>query len=174
MANRKKNLKAKKQDKETIQNDNILSDKIFNIITVFFIVSVVLLSFYLVTLIIVGNPNKKTKPIVNFDYKEILAGSSFDKNDNEYYVVYYDFSESDFSDLAYAVNEYENQHETNKIYLVNLKEGLNKKYITSKDSNKKPSSASELAINGPTLIHFKDKKINSYVEGKDDIISYLK
>lgn len=151
-----------------------IEDNVFNIITIIFIVFVVLSLFYLITLLIVGDSSKKEKPVVNFEYKEILAGTSFDKKDEEYFVVYYDFTDSNLEDLYYSINEYESQHKSNKIYLVNMNEGLNKKYIASKDSNKTPNNINDLSIKGPTLIHFKDKKVTSYIEGKDDIVSYLK
>ena len=175
MARENKKIEKKKSEKNSKENRNSnVEDKLFNGITVVFIVFVVLAIFYLITLMIVGMPFKKEKNEVNFDYKEILAGSSFNRKDKEYYVLYYDFSNSELNDLLYAVNEYENQHESNKIYLVNLNEGLNKKYISSKDSNKKPNNVNDLAIKGPTLILFKSNKVETYVEGKDDIISYLK
>ena len=59
-----------------------------------------------------------------------------------------------------------------KLYSVDMSEGFNKKYV-SENSNTSPENASELAIDGPTLIKIVDGSCVDYIEGTDAIIDYL-
>ena len=49
---------------------------------------------------------------------------------------------------------------------------LNKKYA-SDESNKEAKEASDLRIDGVTLIRVKDGKLDKYLDGKDDVVKYL-
>ena len=53
-----------------------------------------------------------------------------------------------------------------------MSEGLNKKY-TGEESNSNPKKASDIVINGPTLIKVKNGKVIEYIEGTESISDYL-
>ena len=46
--------------------------------------------------------------------------------------------------------------------------------LINEKSNKNPTKASELAINGPTIIRFRDGNVREYIEGFDKVVDYLK
>ena len=144
--------------------------ELYKVLKIVFGVIVFLALFYLITIIVVGN-DKSEKIETSIQYEEILAGSSFTMRDDEYLVVYYDFSDSEMSDVYSAIYTY-NYSGKKRLYTVDMSNGFNSKY-TSEKSNKKPNNAEELAINGPTLILIKDGKVKEYIEGKDVVVKYL-
>ena len=96
----------------------------------------------------------------------ILAGQTFDKKYDTYYVVFYDF-DSDSSVTSRLKNI-----STNKVFKVNTKDKLNSSVINT-SSNTKASSADELKINGVTLIKIENGKNVEYVEGLSNVLSSL-
>ena len=103
-----------------------------------------------------------------------MVGTSFSIKDSEYLVVYYDTTDDAINGkIQNAVSTYRNASKDVNLYTVNMSDGLNKSYV-SESGNSMASNASELAINGPTLIKFKDSEIVDYVEGVDRIVDYLK
>ena len=96
----------------------------------------------------------------------ILAGQTFDKKYDTYYVVFYDF-DSDSSVTSRLENI-----STNKVFKVNTKDKLNSSVINT-SSNAKASSADELKINGVTLIKIENGKNVEYVEGLSNVLSSL-
>ena len=48
------------------------------------------------------------------------------------------------------------------------------KYVLDDVGNKNATKASELKVTNPTLIKIEDKEITEYIEGKDNILEYLK
>ena len=102
-------------------------------------------------------------------YTNILAGETFNQNAEEYYVI---FADSD----GYNYATYETMISKNsdkKIYLVDLANPLNKKYV-SEESNSGVQSASDLKVKDNTLIKVSNKSNVLYLEGKDNIINQFK
>lgn len=172
---KKKNTKSrntKKDVKKKIDEMEVsASNEIYKVLKIVFGVLVFLGIFYLITIAIVGREEKEEIPEATIQYEEILAGSSFTMRDDEYLVVYYDFEDEEMSNLYSAVYSY-TYSGSKRLYTVNMSNGFNSKYVSEK-SNKEPKDAGELAINGPTLISIKDGKVDEYIEGSDNIISYL-
>lgn len=106
-------------------------------------------------------------------YTEILAGTSFNKSDLDYIVVYYDMSDSENEDTTDIKNAVSSYHSSELLYTCDLSNAFNKKYITTEEANTNPTNAEELAINGPTIIKFSSKQVSEYIQGKDAVVSYL-
>lgn len=169
-----KNMK-KEVEKKIDEMESTTSIPIYRVLKIVFGVIVFLGVFYLITLAIVGyEPTSDGDDgEVTIQYEEILAGSSFTMRGNEYLVAYYDYTSDEASELYSAIYSYYYYNtESKKIYSVDMSNGFNSRFV-SEESNKNPQSASELAINGPTLISFKDGKVDEYIEGSENIIDYL-
>ena len=137
----------------------------------------VLVLFYLLTLYLTGRGDTTTTNTSSgegtISYTDIMAGRSFSMPENEYLVVYYDRENTDvLTTLSLAVSSYRAKEDHLTIYTVDMSNSFNKGYVSEK-SNSAVTTASELKINGPTLIHFKDGSVSQYVEGQDSIVSYL-
>ena len=161
---------SKKQETSHVEAEANVS--VYTSIKVLVAVLVFLASFYLLTVLLVSDGSSKKKQETEFQFFEVLAGSSFDLNGSPYYVVYFDASDEELSSLYSTVYTYSYSGNT-RLYYVDLSSGFNKPFISEK-SNKTPTKASELAINGPTLIKFNEGKVEEYIEGAESISSYLK
>lgn len=171
---RKQNVKRKiKNEKKVAEVKNSYSHDVFTILKIVFGVLLFLAIFYLITVAVVSNDSSDDETLeATIQYDEILAGSSFGMNDSEYLVVYYDFEDSELSDLSSAVYSYSYDDKL-RIYTVDMGNGFNSKFVSDEKSNTEPEDAGDLAIVGPTLIKIVDGKVTKYIEGSEDIIDYL-
>lgn len=170
--------KIKKENKNVVERyeksdvDNNLYGKF---IIVLVVISILCL-FYLLTLRLtsgdVDDTNLSNEEAVIL-YDEILVGSSFNRSDDKYFVVYYDMSNNEEAqEVSAAITKYESNKESLPVYTVDMSDVLNKKYA-SDESNKEAKEASDLRIDGVTLIRVKDGKLDKYLDGKDDVVKYL-
>lgn len=103
-------------------------------------------------------------------YKDmIIASKTFTQKKSEYNVLF--FSNNNASDAI--INILSSYSGSLSLYKVNTDEAINK-YVVSEESNPNATNASELKINGTTLITIKDGVITSYITGDTDIIKNLK
>ena len=172
-SNKKVTAKNKNVNKKIEAMETNTSKELLKIFKVLFAVIVVLSAFYLLTVFIVGKDDKDDVAETAIQYEEILAGSSFSMKNNEYVVVYYDFSDTELADITSSIYSYSYTGKY-RLYTVDMSSGFNKAYASSEKSNKNPEKAEDLLINGPTLIRFVDGKVQEYIEGKEDIVTYLK
>lgn len=158
----KKNLNTNKKEKE---NEYPLKDKVLSFVKPIYIMIILSILIYLITAIKDGK-YKIDYSETSFDYSKILAGQTFNRKEEEYYVVFYDFkTQSELKELISKIT-------TVKIYGVDLSLGNNKS-ILSDVGNPNASSANELKVNGTTLIKINSGNNYEYVEGVQDVKSYL-
>lgn len=170
----------KKKKKVRIEESTSFdSSEIKKVVITTAIVLIVFACFYFLTVAIVNkDENKSTTDSssdtgeVEIQRDEILIGTSFSVKEDEYVVVYYDTTDDDMSSLASAISTYRSSSKDVSLYTVDMNNGLNKSFV-GEEANKDASNASELSIAGPTLIKFSSNKISSYIEGVDEIVSYL-
>ena len=168
MTTKKKNNNIKKEKKKI---NNINSEFDFNIKRYAFVVFGVVIficAFYFLTIYIVSK-NKTEETTETISYTNIMVGRSFSISDGDYYVIYYDKSDENInSECSSIVSSYNSKEDNIDIYTVDMSNGLNKKY-SGDESNTNPANASEIIINGPTLIKFSGGSVAEYIEGIDGI-----
>lgn len=130
------------------------------------------LMYFLTTRILSKEVTKKRKQSEvtesTIQYEKILAGESFTMELEEYYVVYYDSTDTN---LSSTIATYQADKKDIKLYSVDLNDGMNKKYITDSDIN--TSSIENLKVKNPTLIHFKNKEVVDTITDENEIKDYL-
>ena len=102
-------------------------------------------------------------------YAEILGGQVFNRKDNSYYVI---FASSD-SEFYNIYSNYTSSSDK-KVYLVDLKNPLNEKYVSNDETNANASSSNELKVKNHTMIKIEDGKNVEYIEGYENILNKLK
>ena len=169
---RKENRKKLKDlDKEIREEETDMS----RLIKIFCGVIAVLVILYFVFAFFNGELFKKTEktPEVIQDVV-ITAGTTFAKDQSEYYVLFYDFDGDNkvycdsLKDL-YGVSSHDE-----KMYTVNLGSGLNKSYVTTDVSQVNTSNPENLKVVDATLIKVKDGKAVETIAGKDKLVAYEK
>ena len=109
--------------------------------------------------------NKET--VAEIQYKEILAEMTLKQNDEEYFVIYYNFDEED-SLISAIINVLASNQ---KVYEVDLSKRFNYNYIGDVKTDVK--SIKNLKVKNPTLIKVANKKIEKVVFGIDSIKKYV-
>ena len=182
MTKKKNTTKSNKKSKNVQTRKEVLNNSIYesdnsNVIKCVVIVLVILLVMYLLTVLILKKSStdyiSKEDEKTAIQYSEILAGTSFNKDDEEYLVLFYDTTADNASAYGNMISTYEAKDSHLPIYYVNLANTMNKS-INSSESNKDAKDASELKISQSTLIKFSNGGIVDYVEGQDSINEYLK
>ncbi len=139
------------------------------------IVISVFVVFYIMTGFLASTPRKirnEEDVIGAIQYKEILAGETFNKLDKEYYVLYFDSSNHDAMVYELIANKYKSTVDSLPLYLVDLGKKFNEPFL-SEDGNPKASKVIDIKLSGPTIIKIKNGKNILYKEGFDDITSVL-
>lgn len=99
----------------------------------------------------------------------ILASSIFKQSGETYYVFFYDFKNKEevmtASSVSYGITDH-------IVYTVDTGSGLNKNYV-SDTSNPNVTSIENLKVKSPTLIKISADKVTLYLEGTEQIKSYL-
>ena len=108
----------------------------------------------------------KEETTISYDY--ILIGTSFNRNESEYFVLYDDYSKNNYQ----YTNSVVSSKASIPVYKVDMSKGENASYI-SESGNSNAQNASELKINDITLIRFQNGRIIKYLEGSDQIEAYF-
>ena len=164
----KKEINYGKQD--TYFNDEFKRLAIIvGIVLGIFIVAYLIIGIFVTKEIKWFQGDNKVEETTTIQYTTILAGETFNQNSDEYYVIFADSK-------GYNYATYETMATNNsdkKIYLVDLANTLNQKYI-SEESNSGVQSAADLKVKDNTLIKISNKSNVLYLEGKDNIINQFK
>lgn len=176
MAGKGNSTKRRKRREEARRIEEIpsgLDVNVKSIIRALVFLVIIIFIFYLLSLRVINKKNTKTNPNVEFNYSDIMLGESFNRNEKEYLVLFYDRNNGEvYSALSDNLSKYNSKKDALTIYTVDMSNGINSKY-SSEESNTNPTSASELKINGPTLIKFSNNKAKEYIEGTDNINNFL-
>lgn len=176
------NRKARRREKKITKVDEVEEVLNTNTVQKVFIILIVLCflgMFYLLTIYITNKHSnntekeEKTTEETSINYDKISIGKTFSINSDEYLVLFYDTSVEGSSDYANLLNTYKAKEDHLPIYYVDTSDSFAKKYTTTEESNKNPTNASELLVNGVTLLKISNNKLVEYIEGEDQIKEYL-
>lgn len=171
-SNNKNKMKKSTQSNIEIGNTH-LSAEASKVIKCILVVAIIFVFMYVITVLILKNspyPYTKEDVKTSIQYDEILAGTSFQKKDSEYLVLFF-HTDSD-SEYMNKLSDYQAKESHLPIYYVDLDNKMNQSVI-SEESNSEASNASELKIKNVTLIRFKDGKIDEYIEDSSKISETL-
>lgn len=179
MAKSKKNTNKKVKNNQNKKIDRVKSNyqnESSKVIKCLIIVLVIFGVMYLVTTLIIKNSDDNTytkeKEKTSIQYDEILLGTTFNKKDKEYLVLFYDVDSDTDSTYSDLLSDYEAKDDKIPIYYVDLGNAMNKSCLST-ESNESATNANELKINNVTLIKFSDNKIEEYIVGQEEISNYL-
>ncbi len=171
-SNNKNKIKKSAQTNIKIGNTSLSNDMSKAIKCILVVVILFVFMYGITVLILKNSPYEYTKEDVetSIQYDEILAGTSFQKKDSEYFVLFY-HTDGD-NQYMNLLSDYQAKEEHLPIYYVDLDNKMNHSVI-SEESNSEASNASELKIKDATLIKFKDGKIEEYIEDASKISEVL-
>lgn len=176
--------KKKNKKKLNYANTYDSGNEVSRIIKILVGIVLFLAIFYFLALLATGEikfGNKKTEKekVTEIQYEEILAGQTFTQKEEEYYVLYFNFTDSIGSTYLTYRDGYINQIDSLPMYMVDLEKGFNTRYVKndeeeSEEIKKLPNSTDELKVVNPTLLKVKNHKVTERIEGKEEVKKFLK
>ena len=171
--NKKKEIKQTKKEEKKFKLDvkgSNDTEALNNVFKYLIVVVIIFVGVYFLTDYITNHSSnsnyKKQVGEATIQNDKILAGSTFNKSDEEYYVLFYDVTgDSTYTDLY---DSYKEKEDHIPIYYVDTNEGLNRDYV-GEDVNEEPTEASEIKVNGPTLMKIENKEVVEFITDEDEI-----
>lgn len=165
---------SKKDKYKKVKSYSSDSDEMMRMIKMLGVVILILGAFYFIFAIASGEisfgEKKKETKIQNI---EILAGNSFSREETTYYVLMYDFDSAESTYYANMYDLYVNYYGANKLYVVDLGNKFNTKYVTDNVGSANVSSIDTLKVVNGTLIKVEDGKGTQKAVGKEEIKKLL-
>lgn len=106
---------------------------------------------------------------INTVSNNIIASAIFKQKEEEYYVYFYNFEETN-SNIESTIS---NKLSDYKVYRVDTSSSLNQNYVSEDSSNPNAKNLEELKVKAPTLIKIINDQIVSYYETENGIINGL-
>ncbi len=157
--------------KEYLNSKKELPSEVKQTIIIIVVAAILLVAMYFLTTFILNSDSEEDKITENtIQYDEILAGESFNRSEDEYYVIYYD-STDDYSSIPSLVSYYQLNSTDIKLYSVDLSNGMNKSYITDEDIV--TDDASSLKVKDTTLLKFEDNEVTEVITDITEITNFL-
>lgn len=161
-----KKIKTIKKEK----NYSSDSEELSRMLKILLGVVLVLAAFYFVYAIMSGEISfGSKKKNVEIQNEEILAGTTFNRPESEYYVLYFDFdgnsaekTEAYYSIYRSAIAEY-------KVFVVDLNKKFNSTYVVEDRSLINTSNVESLKVMDPTLLFVKDGQVTKTLVGLEEI-----
>ena len=166
-ANKKEEVKLIKQ---TNEDTNVVRKFFLILLGVILICGLI---YLLTTKTLSDTPKSTESSSTSISYDTVNVGNIFNRPYKEYYVMAYDFDDTNAYEYTNAVLAYKNESTSIKIYSLDLGLKQNNDHVGDK-SNKNAQTASEVMFNGPTLIKISDGKIKNYYDTKSEILNALK
>lgn len=174
----------KKKNKKKLNYANTYNsgNEVSRIIKILVGILLFLAIFYFLALLATGEikfgNKKKTEEekVTEIQYEEILAGQTFTQKEEEYYVLYFNFTDSIGSTYLTYRDGYINQIDSLPMYMVDLEKGFNTRYLKEEETDykNKPDSINDLKVINPTVLKVKKHKVVERIEGKEEVKKFLK
>jgi len=95
-------------------------------------------------------------------YDEIIAGETFNRPEEEYYVLYMNFTDTFASYYLSLIDTYETSDDSLNFYTVDIEKVINTDYVTN-----------ELKVENPTILKISNSKITETITGRDNILNFF-
>ena len=173
---RKENKKNQHKVKNK-QEELDISIKGSTIIKVVAVVALILLVLYYIVAVFItkeidvsGNKNSQASDTTSTNNVSgrILASSTFEQQEEVYYVYFYDFKDED-KEIANIISSRSDL----TIYFVDTSSSLNQNYVTKESGNKSVTGITDLKVKAPTLLEITNDRVTGYYEESSSIIDFL-
>lgn len=159
----------KDMNKNNIYGKANYNEDVVKLVKILVVVVLVLGLVYFATALATGEINlgKETKEEteVEIQYEEIIAGEILNRIDTEYYVLLFNFTNDDATNLLSLKDNYGYVNNSLPVYIVDLDKKFNSILIPLENEEiiEKPSNVSDLRVKDTTLLKVKGGKVTSRV-----------
>ena len=172
---------SKNKKKNKVKISSTTTDlEISKVIKILVGVLLVLVLTYFIAALMTGNikfgkKEKAEEKEVLIQYEEILAGETFKQDKDEYYVMYFNFTDNVSSSYLTFKDTYSYKENSLDFYIVDLEKGFNQEFIKKENSEYKqnPTSIEDVKVTNPTILKISNHKVVEQIEGKEEVLKYL-
>ncbi len=169
---KKKKIDSKKLKKEIMGASD--EDQMQRMIKILLIVVLFIGLVWFIFALVNGEIFKKKKAEkeeVQIQNDIILAGSTFNRVEDEYYVLLYDFDGSNSGTCSAIFNVYKDKGSL-KMFKVDLSDKMNSNVLVTEKADVNTGSSADLKVVDATLIKVKDGKAVEVKSGIDELNEY--
>lgn len=169
----------KKKDKNIVYGKANYNQDIVKMVKIFIVVVVILAIIYFLTAWLTGEikfgKDEQTKKEVAIQYEEIIAGQIMNRNDENYYVMLFDFTDENAGTLISLKDNYTSVEEALPVYIVDLEKGFNDCLELGENETiiDNPTSINELKVNDTTILKIENGKVTNRVTTYDKVKEYI-
>lgn len=171
----------KKKTNRKLYTTNTTTDMEYSkIIKIGLGVLIVLALVYFVTAILTGeikfgNKKETEKVETSIQYEEIIKGQVLNRNDDEYYVLFFNFTDNFASYYLSLKDNYSIKDNSLPVYILDLEKHSNSDLLINdgEDYKQYPNNINELKVNSPTLLKISNHTVVGRISGRDGIIKFF-
>lgn len=165
----------KNVDKNKIYGKANYNEDVVKLVKILVAVVLVLGLVYLGTAVLTGEINlgkeKKEETEVKIQYEEIIAGEILNRSYTEYYVLLFNFTNDDATNLLTLKDNYGYVNNSLPVYIVDLDKKFNSILtpLENEEIIEIPSNINDLRVKDATLLKVKGGKVTSRVTTYENI-----
>lgn len=171
----------KKKTKKILYKTNSSTDVEYaKIIKIAIGVVLVLGLTYFVTALVTGeiNFNKKDEEVkeeTSIQYEEITAGQIFNRTDEEYYVLLFNFTDTFAGYYLSLIDTYSYDDDSLPFHIVDLEKKVNEQYVLQEGEGlkEKPTNLGDFKATNPTIVKIKNKRVVERISGRDNVLKFF-
>ncbi len=170
---KKKKIDSKKLKKEIMggSDEDQMKKMIKILLIVVLFIGLVWFVFAIINGEIFGKKKSKETEEVEIQNDIILAGSVFNRSEEEYYVLLYDFDGANKGTCGAIFTVY-NDKDALKMFKVDLGDKMNSNVLVTDAGAVNYSNSADLKVLDATLIKVKDGKAIEFISGIDELKAY--
>lgn len=122
-----------------------------------------------------GKDKEEVKEETSIQYEEIMVGQMLNRNQNEYYVLLFNFTDIFASHYLSLKDGYSQNEGSLPFYIIDLEKHVNKDYVLSENEKliEKPIRLVDFKAVSPTIVRIKDRKVVERISGRDNILKFF-
>lgn len=122
-----------------------------------------------------GRKEEEEKVVTSIQYEEIMAGQIFNRSDEEYYVIAFDFTDQFATYYLTLRDDYLKEDDHLPIYILDLEKKMNEGILLQDDDDyiEQPTWVEDLKVSSPTLLRIKNHKVVSRITSRENILKFF-
>ena len=108
-------------------------------------------------------------------YEEIMAGQIFNRVEDEYYVLLFNFTDTFSEHYLSLIDSYKTKDKSLPFYIIDLEKKVNEDYVLKEGEGltDKPNSLSKFKAVSPTIVKIKKHKVVERISERDKVLDFF-
>jgi len=118
---------------------------------------------------------EEVKEEVSIQYDEITVGQLFNRVEDEYYVLLFNFTDVFAEHYLSLIDSYKTNEDSLAFYIVDLEKKVNEEYVLKEGEGltDKPNSLSKFKAVNPTIVKIKNHKVVERISEREKVLDFF-